>query len=129
MSKSVFASLTAGWKAVFQGAGFIAPPNPGNMANAPANPSVQTGNYQFIIKQMFDGIGSMITDIPVIPPAFRDWGQYGVNVMGISGDTGGGATGDVPQISNGATFYYDDDSGQYVDLNLLNQVTGVATGG
>lgn len=117
--KSMFESLTAGWVDLFRGAGRVPNPDPGNQANAPANPSVVTGNWQFIIPQMFDGVGTNISDIPVIPPAFRDWGQYPVNLYGLSGLEGGGSTGIVPQAQQGATLYFDSDTGQYIDLNLL----------
>lgn len=117
---NLFKTLTQGWVDLFSGAGYVAPPQPDNRANAPADPAVETGSYGFIIPQMFQAGGAMITDIPVIPPFGRDWGQIQLNSYGLSGLTGGGSTGDVPQIVNGQTLYYDDSSGQYYDLSQLN---------
>jgi hypothetical protein len=118
--RKLFKSLTQGWVDLFTGAGYVAPPQPGNMANAPAEPSVVTGSYQFIIPQMFDGRSVMITDVPSIPPFGRDWGQYAVNGYGLSGLEGGGSTGNVPQPGPGGSLYYDSDTNQYYDLNLLS---------
>lgn len=118
----LFAGAAQGFKTLFSGLGYVPPPQPGNTANAPANPSVQTGSYGFIIPQMFDGVGTRISDIPEIPPAFRDWGQMPLNLYGLSGLEGGGSTGAVPNVNQGAALYYDPDSGSYVDLGLLGAV-------
>jgi hypothetical protein len=120
--KKMFKTLASGWIDLFRGAGQVPNPEPGNMANAPADPSVVTGNYQFIQHQMFDGPSSDVTDVPEIPPQFVDWGQYPLNVFGLSGLEGGGSTGDVPQADQGATLYYDSESGMYIDLNQLSGV-------
>lgn len=119
---SMFKSLTQGWADLFRGAGYVMPPQPGNTANAPGDPAVVTGNYEFIQWQMWDGAGvrSSIASVPHIPVWGMDWGQYGVNVAGLSGDFGGGSTGDVPQPGPGGSLYYDDTTGQYIDLSLLS---------
>jgi len=103
-----------GFAQLLAGLGYRAPPDPGNTANAPANPPVQYGNYEYIIPQMYPN--QSIVNIPYVPSEFQDWDQYALNVQGISGLEGGGATGDVPQIENGSVFYYDTTTGQYVEL-------------
>lgn len=116
----LYVTAVQGFKALYAGAGYVAPPQPGNTANAPANPSLQTGNYEYIIPQMWPN--RRITDIPVIPPFGRDWAAYPVNTYGLSGLEGGGSTGQVPNVNQGATFYFDPDTGQYIDLSLMQGV-------
>lgn len=113
----IFKSLADGWRQVFTGEGYVPPPMPGNMANAPADPAVVTGSYEFIIAQMFPS--RAITDIPAIPPFGVDWGQYPLNGYNLSGLTGGGSTGLVPNVNQGAVLYFDTDSGNYYDLAML----------
>lgn len=115
----LYKTFGQGWADLFRGAGFVPPPRPDNTANAPATPPVQWGSYQYIIPQMFDGGGSSITDVPVIPPFGVDWAQMPLNTYGLSGLEGGGSTGQVPNVNNGATLFYDSDSNSYVDLSLL----------
>ncbi len=101
----------------FAGLGYVPPPDPGNTANAPADPPVQEGNYQFLqpfLYQRDDGL----TDIPNVPPAYQDWVQFPVNLFGLSGLEGGGSTGMVPDqfAQQGASLYFDPASGMYVNI-------------
>lgn len=100
------------------GLGYVPPPDPGNTANAAADPAVQTGTYQFIQGSMLGGYGDnqSIVEIAGIPPAYQDWSQYAVNEFGLSGLEGGGATGLVPQVINGQTLFFDPETGMYIDL-------------
>ncbi len=104
--------------AFIAGLGYVPPPNPGNTANAPAPAPVQRGTLQFIQPDFTGGSGDnqAIVNIDPIPPAYQDTQAFGFNVMGISGQTGGGSTGIVPDIDNGAILYYDPETGQYIDL-------------
>lgn len=120
MFKGAWESLTSGWKQVFSGAGYVAPPQPGNTANAPADPAVQSGSYQYIIPQMFPN--DDITNVPFIPPFGQDWGAYPVNLYGLSGLTGGGSTGLTPNVNQGAVFFYDEGTNSYIDLSQLSGV-------
>lgn len=115
--RSMFKTMASGWRELFAGAGYVAPPAPGNRSNAPADPSVVTGNYEFIIPQMYPS--QNIVNVPVIPPFGRDWGQLPLNLYGLSGLEGGGSTGLVPNVNQGAVFYYDENTGNYVDLSML----------
>jgi len=105
----------AGFSLLFRGLGrlFL---DQGNQNNEPAPPPVQMGTYEFIqnVRDLFPS--QAIVNVPVVPPAFRDWAQYGVNYYDLSGLEGGGSTGDVPQETNGPVLYYDDTTGIYVDL-------------
>lgn len=112
-------SFLAKTQEFFRGLGYVQPPNSGNRANAPADPPVQEGNYQFIQWQMLGGAGDnqAIVNVPEIPPAFRDWDGYPVNEYGVSGLTGGGAfASGMPLITNGPILYFDEATGLYVDL-------------
>lgn len=122
---SMFKSLTQGWVDLFTGGSPIPNPDPGASAIPPADPAVVTGNYQFIIPQMFDGAGgySGIAAVPHIPDWGMDWGQYPLNVEGLSGAFGGGSTGDVPQPGKGGSLYYDPETNAYYDLGTLAQGT------
>lgn len=119
MAKSMFLSAGQGFAKLFRGLGYVPNPDPGQSANAPANPSVQTGSYQYIIPQMMDRFGVAITNVPTIPGWGVDWGQYPLNDMGLSGQLGGGATGDVPQLGPGGSLYFDPGSNSYLDLSMI----------
>lgn len=123
--KQTFLNMAAGGMKLLQGAGFVPPPRPDNTANAPADPAVVTGSYEFIIPQMFGD--TAIVNTPVIPPGFRDNATpMPLNLYGLSGLTGGGVTGLTPNVSQGAVFYVDPETGSYVDLS---QIYGVNVGG
>lgn len=103
--------------AFFQGYQDIRPVPPGNLLNPPGNPPVETGNYQFIQDQFFQGAGGFLTDIADIPPAFDNWGQYGINVADPSGQTGGGiSNGEQVTLIVENTLFFDPSTGQYYDL-------------
>lgn len=114
------------------GLGYVAPPDPGNQANAPADPPVQTGGYQFIQETMYGpadllnstGDDQAIVNIPTVPPGYRDSDKYPVNEYGLSGLEGGGTTGDVPNQwgQQGSVLYFDPTTGLYIDL-LNNTVS------
>lgn len=105
----------AGQLALIMGAGIVAPPSGQNEDNAYSAPPVQTGSYEYIIPQMFPDV--TITNIDTIPTAFQDWSAYGVDSFDVSGLTGGGFTGDIPQVVNGPIVYYDQSTGLYVNLS------------
>jgi hypothetical protein len=111
-----------------RGGGYVPPPDPGNTANAPASPPVQTGDYQFIQETMYGaaddlnstGADDSITSIAPIPPAYRDWSEFPVSEYGLSGLEGGGITGDAPNqfghSEQGQVLYFDPNTGLYYDL-------------
>ena len=105
---------------------YVQPPSGGARDIAPGNPPVQTGNYQFIQSFFFDnaGSGNSTTEIPDVPPAYQDWNQFPVNLYGLSGLTGGGITGDVPDpyTSQGASLFFDPSTGLYYDVRDVNNV-------
>lgn len=110
------ATLPAAFKTFLTGLGYVDPPDAGNRSNAPANPPVQEGSYEYIIPQMF--ASQDIVNVPAIPPNYQDWAQYPVSLYGLSGLEGGGSTGDVPIVVNGRTLYYNEVTGMYYALNM-----------
>lgn len=111
------ANVISGWLAVLQGKGYVAPPNPGNTANAPGDPPVQTGSNGFIQAFAFQGQGHKITDTPFVSPAWQDWGQYALNVGDPSGITGGGYTQSPDVLTPQETdLYFDTTTGLYYNL-------------
>jgi hypothetical protein len=104
--------------AFFAGLGYVEPPDPGNRANAPADPPVQQGNYQWL-QMPADWTDNRTTNIENIPPAYRDLGNYAVPVFGLSGLEGGGSTGDVPELDNGTILYYDNTTGTYKNVQVV----------
>lgn len=114
MLRSLKAAL-AGWKQLYYGVGKITL-DAGNMANAPGNPPVQFGTYQFIQPPFFPSMA--ITDIPTTPPMYRNDGtDMQVNVYGLSGRSGGGTTGDVPGAEQGGVYYFDPTTNQYLETD------------
>jgi len=109
--------MPAAFTKMLTGLGWIKPPDPGNTANAPADPPVQEGTYGFIQLSMF-GAGDQqdIVNVPFIPPAYQDTNLYPVNHFGLSGLEGGGSTGNVPQVTNGSILYFDPATGQLINL-------------
>lgn len=102
------------WHALFAGLGPV-PVNQGNRNNAPAPPPVQAGNYEFIQPAMYPDMS--ITDIPTVPPGYRDWNGYPLDQYGLSGLTGGGSSNDpAVQISGERLFYFDPKLGVYVNI-------------
>lgn len=101
----------------FAGLGYVAPPDPGNTANAPAAPPVQTGPYEFLQPFTYQR-DNRLSDIPTIPPGYQNWDQFPLNLFGLSGLEGGGITGNVPDQYNqqGASLYYDSSNGLYINL-------------
>lgn len=98
----------------FRGVGGIRP-DPGNEANAPGDPPIPGGTYQFVQTEMVFGPSRM--NVPVTPPAFVDWGQYGVQVYDPSGNTGGGVySGDATETPDENDLYFDASTGLYYDL-------------
>lgn len=104
----------------FNGAGRINPPDPGNMANAPADPPIPSGNYQFIQPTLYGGAGDNqdLVTINSIPPSYQDNAAYPVNLFGLSGLDGGGSTGLVPNPfgTQGNVLYYNQSDGMYYDI-------------
>lgn len=112
--------IVAGWLSVLNGKGRVNPPDPGNTANPPGDPPVQTGDYQFIQDFAFQGQGHNITDIPTVPLAYQNVGEFALNVADPSGQTGGGYSLN-PQtgIVTEGNLYFDTSTGLYYDLNTL----------
>lgn len=110
-------ALMSAWSRLFSGAGRVPQMDAGNTANAPAAPPVQAGSYEYIQPAMF--ADQSILEIQAIPPGYRDWDYMAVDGYSISGLSGGGATGLVPQITQGAVFYFDPDTGQYLTLSEM----------
>ena len=101
---------------------FLGVPTPpiaqGNRSVAPADPPVQEGSYEYIQAPMFPN--NAITNVPVVPPAYRDNGMIGLPGYGLSGLTGGGSTASpITQINAGSTLFYDEQSGMYIDLGTV----------
>jgi len=121
-----FLNPLAGFRQFMAGLGYVPVPDPGNQGNAPANPPVQTGDYQFIQEDMYGpvdllnstGRDNSITSIAPVPPAYMDSNAYPVNEFGLSGLEGGGISGVVPNpfYGQGNTLFYDETTGLYVDL-------------
>lgn len=107
--------MKTGWQKILTGIGGRAP-DPGNRGNAPAPPPVQTGPYEWIQWQMLRLRFTATDNLPV-PPGFQNWSVIMLNSFGQSGLTGGGITGDVPQVQDVDSLYYDATTGLYVDLN------------
>lgn len=109
--------MLAAWKQLFIGAGPVAPLDRGNTANAPAEPPIQAGSYEYIQSYLFPN--QSLLSLPVIPPAFRDWNQFPLNQFGADGLTGGGVYGGkATEIPSPPVLYYDETSGTYVDLTM-----------
>ena len=114
---SGFINPVAGMVQMFTGRGFVEPPNPGNTANPPGHPPVETGSWQFIQPQFFQGIGGVTSNIGSIPPAWQDWGEYALNISDISGNTGGGVySGQATNLVQETDLYYDPSTGIYYNL-------------
>jgi hypothetical protein len=106
---------------VLRGAGRVAPPDPGNTANAPGLPPVQAGNYEYIQTVALQGFGHNISDIFTIPPEFQDWGQMMLGVGDPSGIYGGGTAYEPQTMSPTETgLFYDTNTGLYYDLGNTN---------
>ena len=106
------------WLDLFlDGEGFVSPPDPGNSANAPGMPNVQTGDWQFIDPVAYQGGGSQITDVPLIASNWQNWDQIGLNGFDASGLTGGGVSGGTDaNIVDETALYFDTQTGIYYDL-------------
>lgn len=110
-------TIPAGLASFFRGLGRQAPLDAGNMSNPPGQAPLQSGNYQFINPAMLDGMGREISDIPDVPPAYRDWGQFPMNVGDLSGQTGGGVYSGQDTIPpQEAMLFFDASSGLYYDI-------------
>lgn len=130
MAKPMFLSPLIGLRDFMRGLGYVPQLSAGNMANAPADPPVQTGDYQFIQETSYGAADTLnstgddqsIVNIPVVPPGYRDWDQQPVNEFGLSGLEGGGTSGNVPDpwTEQGNVLYYDTASGLYIDLGQNN---------
>jgi hypothetical protein len=109
-------TFAVGWFQFLNGKGSVSF-DTGNVLNPPGDAPVQTGNYEFIQPFAFQGIGHFATDIAPVPPAFRAWGQYPLNVGDPSGLTGGGFTQD-PQIAmpHETDLFFDPSTGLYYNI-------------
>lgn len=109
--------IPAGLASFFGGRGQQAPLPPGNTSNPPGDAPLQEGNYQFIMPEMMQGAGHAATDIPDVPPAYQDWGQYPVNLADLSGNTGGGVySGSDTNVSGEQMLFFDPQTGMYFDI-------------
>jgi hypothetical protein len=109
-------ALALGWLQFFDGKGTV-PQDPGNELNPPGDPPVQVGTYQFIPDYALQKFGHNATDFAPVPMAYRDWGQFPLNVGDPSGLTGGGYAQD-PQVAMPmeTNLFFDPSTGLYYDL-------------
>ncbi len=112
------ASLRSYWSVFMSGLGRIAPPDPGNTANAPADPPVPAGTYQYMQPFAYLGIDGRITDIPHISPAYQNNGEFAVAFGDAGGFLGGGANsiGNQTNIPTETAMYFDPSTGLYYNL-------------
>lgn len=108
------------------GAGSVAPPSPGNRNNAYFPPPVQSGNYQWIPQNFINGVDggkSLSVSAPYhVPPAYRDWGKYGVAEMDLSGLAGGGIAeeSETPEPPVAGSLFFDPQTGLYYTMDDPN---------
>lgn len=101
----------------FSGLGQVKPLDPGNTGNAPADPPLEVGTWQFLNGYALQGNGHIASDVPTTGPQWTDWGQYAVNAADLSGNTGGGAYSGVQTVLPTETdMYFDTSTGVYYNL-------------
>jgi hypothetical protein len=109
-------NMLSGWQAVFRGIGTVYI-DAGNLANAPGNPPVQQGNYEWIQDYLYRDESYGLSQIPEIPAPFRDWSGYPLNLDDGSGNFGGGDNAGLDyQVATAPVLYYDTETSLYYDI-------------